>query len=327
MSRSAPVGAGRRVDIEAAVVRRGLAARPGSLAGHHLLFLHVRGQEGHDPSGIRRSWTAALNQGLTLAGLATIEPADVWFPFYGDRFIEAVRTTESMVVPVEALSEHPAATLAPADPGTRVLYETLVAEAAACAGMPDSEALASEGLITGLGGFVVSKLQRQLSWLAARSGLDRIVIAQILRDVAAYLDNDRVRKAVLDAVRETLPASGRLVIVGHSLGTVVAMDLIHEMAPDLDVALLVTAGSPLGIDAVYNRLLIRGPKRPQRIGRWLNTWCPADAVAIGCPLRDDWHGQLDEIIVDNPKDRAHSITDYLGHQTVARHVAETLRRS
>jgi len=321
-----PVGSGP-VDLEAAVVRRGVPARPGALGGNHLLFLHGRGQEGHDPGGMRLAWTAALNQGLTLAGLDTINPGDVWFPFYGDRFVEAVRTTESAFVSVEAVSVQPAATLAPAAPSTRRLYETLVAEAAAYAGMPDDAPLASEGLFSRTGGVLVSKLQRQLSWLAARSGLDTFVIAQILRDVAAYLDKDRVRRTVLDAVLETLPASGRLVIVGHSLGTVVAMDLIPELTPDLDVALLVTAGSPLGIDSVYNRLLVRGPNRPERIRRWLNAWCAADAVAIGCPLRDDWRGQLDEIAVDNPKERAHSITDYLAHHPVAHAVAEGLKLS
>ncbi|RZU74982.1 trypsin-like peptidase [Micromonospora kangleipakensis] len=322
-----PVCAGPSVDLEAAVVRRGVPARPGALGGNHLLFLHGRGQEGHDPGAMRRSWTAALNHGLTLAGLHTIDPVDVWFPFYGDRFMETVRTTESAFVSIEALSAQPAATLAPAAPSTRILYETLVAEAAACAGMPDVDVLAPEGRFSHLVGLVVSKLQRQLSWVAARSGLDTFVIAQILRDVAAYLDNERVRRAVLDAVRETLPASGRLVIVSHSLGTVVAMDLIHELAPNLDVALLVTAGSPLGIDSVYNRLLLCGPNRPERIARWLNTWCPADAVAIGCPLHDDWRGQLDEIAVDNPKERAHNITDYLTHHPVARAVAEALKLS
>lgn len=320
-----PGGAGTMVQPEAAVVRRGAAARAGALGGNHLVFLHGRGQEGHDPDAMRRSWTAALNHGLTLAGINTIDPADAWFPFYGDQFVEAVRVTESTFVSIEALSAEPAATLAPATPSTRLLYETLVAEAAARAGMPDNETLAAEGIFSRLGGFIVSKTQRQLSWLAARSGLDSLFIAQILRDVAAYLDNDRVRRTVLDAVRETLPPSGRMVIVSHSLGTVVAMDLIHQLNSDVDVALLVTAGSPLGLDAVYNRLLVRGPNRPERIGRWLNSWCAADGVAIGCPLRDDWHGQLDEIAVDNPKERAHSITEYLADHPTARCIADDLR--
>jgi V8-like Glu-specific endopeptidase len=320
-----PVGAGTTARPEAAVVRQGAAARAGALGGNHLVFLHGRGQEGHDPAGMRRSWTAALNQGLTLAGINTIDPADAWFPFYGDRFVEAVRVTESTFVSIEAMSAEPAITLAPAAPSTRLLYETLVAEAAARAGMPDNETLAAEGIFSRLGGLVVSKVQRQLSWLAARSGLDSLFIAQVLRDVAAYLDNDRVRGAVLDAVRETLPPSGRMVIVSHSLGTVVAMDLIHELNSAVDVALLVTAGSPLGLDAVYNRLLVRGPNRPERIGHWLNSWCPADGVAIGCPLRDDWRGQLDEIAVDNPKERAHSITEYLTDHTTARTIADGLK--
>jgi len=40
-----------------------------------------------------------------------------------------------------------------------------------------------------------------------------------------------------------------------------------------------------------------------RVGDWLNAWCPADAVAIGCPLRDDWGEQLTEVVTDSPKER------------------------
>lgn len=103
------------------------------------------------------------------------------------------------------------------------------------------------------------------------------------------------------------------------------MDLLTRLPGTADVALLVTAGSPLGLDAVYQRLLAGGPHRPQRVGRWLNTWCPADPVSIGCPLRDDWRGQLDEIIAGNPKDRAHSITEYLADPVLAHAVADCLK--
>ena len=68
---------------------------------------------------------------------------------------------------------------------------------------------------------------------------------------------------------------------------------------------------------MFKRLLSGGPRRPDRVGGWLNAWCPADAVAIGCPLRDDWGDRLTEVITDNPKDRAHSIEEYLADGRVA----------
>jgi hypothetical protein len=87
---------------------------------------------------------------------------------------------------------------------------------------------------------------------------------------------------------------------------------------------LTTAGSPLGLDSVYKRLLVGGPKRPDVVADWLNAWSPADAVAIGCPLADDWADGLTDVAVVNARDRAHSIAEYLSHPEVAGEIGRRL---
>jgi hypothetical protein len=231
---------------------------------------------------------------------------------------EAVAGVDPLAVEVD-----PAEALAPRDASTRSLYESLLEEAAERAGLP-AEAAAAVGEQEGLGD-LVGKLQKQLSWLASRSGLDEVLIAAIFRDVAAYLDRDQVRQRVLDTVLQGVPASGPMVLVSHSLGTVVAMDLVTRLPNQVQVVQLVTAGSPLGMDSVFKRLLVGGPHRPDRVGGWLNAWCPADAVAIGCPLGDDWGERVIEVITNNPKDRAHSIEEYLADRRVADAIGTTLR--
>ncbi|CAN5417358.1 hypothetical protein BH10ACT9_BH10ACT9_17730 [soil metagenome] len=291
---------------------RGVSAPPAAFGGdRHLLFLHGRGQEGRDPEQLRRMWTAGLNQGLTLAGMSTVDPADVFFPYYGDVLLQSAGTRESM-----------RAGLAGED-----LFEQLVAETASQLGMPtalEGTDVATDESLRGFGSVLLGRLHAQLSWIAARSGLDGFLIAQIFKDVASYLDNEQTRGRVLDTVLESVPASGRLVMVTHSLGTVVAMDLLSRLPAALDVELLVTAGSPLGLDAVYNRLVVKGPHRPARIKHWLNTWYAGDPVAIGCPLSRSWTGQLEELTVDNSKDRAHDIAEYLAHAPVAARISKRL---
>lgn len=286
----------------------GLTARPAAFGGAgKLLFLHGRGQAGHDPVTMRRQWTAGLNKGLTLAELAPIDPGDAWMPFYGDRLAAAIGSAE-------ALAGDHAGAFAPRSPTARLLYEQLISEAAMMAGMP------SDGRREGL----VSGVQGALSWLASATNLDHLLIAAVFRDVAAYLDDPAVRRAVLDAVLRTMPESGPVVLVAHSLGTVVAMDLLTELPSRVEVPLLVTVGSPLGLDSVHRRLLSGGPVRPSRVGRWLNVWCPADPVCIGCPLEDDWKGQVEERAVENPLQRAHDVEEYLSHPTIARTIASNL---
>jgi endonuclease G, mitochondrial len=294
----------------------GLAARRPPFDGAtQLLFLHGRRQEGKDPQALRAKWAGGLARGLALTGLPSVDPVDAWFPFYGDAFAASLAAREAIAVDPAAAEADPAEALAPREPSTRSLYESLIEEAAERAGLPPDVAAAPaerEGF-----GDLVGRLQKQLSWVANRSGLDQVLIAAIFRDVAAYLDRDEIRALVLDTVLGTAPASGKLVLVSHSLGTVVAMDLLTRLPDQVEVVQLVTAGSPLGMDTVFKRLLSGGPRRPDRVGSWLNAWCPADAVAIGCPLRDDWGDRLTEVITDNPKDRAHSIEEYLADGRVA----------
>jgi endonuclease G len=299
--------------VAAEAIAHGVKARPGAFGGtRHLLFLHGRGQQGRNPDELRRIWTAGLNQGLTLAGLGTVDPADVNFPFYGDVLMAPGAR--------EALD---------ADTEGGALYQQLIAEAASELGMPaevDDTDLAADERLPGFVNGLLGNVQKQLSWIAARSGLDGIVIARIFKDVASYLDNDQIRRRVLDTVMETVPDSGPLVLVSHSLGSVVAVDLMSQLASTLEVELFVTAGSPLGLDAVYKKLLVGGAHRPDRIGHWLNTWYAGDPIAIGCPLRTAWTGQLQEIAVDNPKERAHDIAEYLAHAPVASSIRERLGR-
>ncbi|WP_329224192.1 serine protease [Streptomyces canus] len=308
---------------ERAAVHEGLRARDGAFGGdRHLVFLHGRSQEGKDPEKLRRDWAAGLNQGLVRAGLPPVDPADVWFPYYGDRLAQALTAHEAVPHVVEAPTASAAEVVAPSAPSARAVYEEIIGEAALKWNMPQEPQLATEGF--GLGD-LVGALQKRLSWLAARSDLDAWAIALIFRDVAAYLDDARpVREEVLDCVLEAVPDSGEVVLVSHSLGTVVGLDLTTRLSPGVSVVHLTTAGSPLGLDSVYSRLLVGGPKRPDVVGDWSNVWCPNDAVAIGCPLADDWADGLADLAVINARDRAHSIVEYLSHTEVARSVGSRL---
>ncbi|MFE5678096.1 trypsin-like serine peptidase [Streptomyces erythrochromogenes] len=309
-----PAPAGTRVGLKAPMNAFGGA--------RHLVFLHGRSQQGRDPEVLRRGWTGGLNHGLTRAGLRTVDPAHVWFPYYGDRIVEVVGQHEALPAsyadaPAVAALE---AFAARSEHGT---YEQLVMEAAVLAGMPPNGQEAAENI----GSTIVGSLQGALGWLAAKTDVDALAIATVFRDVDAYLSDQAVREAVLDRVSEEIPHEGELVLVTHSLGTVVGMDLVaNRLPPGMKVTLLVTAGSPLGMNAVTSRLLPPGTDRPGAVRAWVNAWCPTDAVAIGCPLEPVWGKLTEEHAVVNASDRAHSIEEYLAHPEVATAIDTFLAR-
>ncbi len=282
--------------------RTGLTGR--ARDGRHLVLLHGRSQSGEDLPGVRAHWAGGLARGLAAAGLPPIDARDASFPFYGAALTGALGSAREVVLSDAAPGARPDA--AP----VRDAYTAVLEEAARATGMPASEP-AEGSRESG----ALDLVQRALSWLAGRSALDEAVIATVFRDVAAYLTDERVRKVVLDVVLDELPPDGDLVLVAHSLGTVVAMDVLQNL-PDRHVPLLVTAGSPLGLDAVHTELLAPVLRRPANVARWVNAWAVPDAVAIGCPLGDDWSGVLD-VRTANPRSGAHDIAEYLADARVA----------
>jgi len=91
-----------------------------------------------------------------------------------------------------------------------------------------------------------------------------------------------LRKRFIDALKVAAAAPGPLVVVSHSMGTIIAYDCLRncEDCPSIDT--LFTLGSPLGLDAVQDNLKPKGAKGvdyPTKIKRaWINVYDKLDPV-------------------------------------------------
>lgn len=268
-----------------------------------LVFVHGRGQEAKDPAVLERTWRAGLAAGLVKAEAPAVDATPSVFPYYGDLLyrITAELAQRGERVDLEALPGplHP---YLPADTGA--VEREMLADMAAMTGAVDEEGL-DRVLSWGAA-------RRALSWVAQHTRLDQEIIKAQVQDVAVYLT--RARDQVLTQVRNGIPADVPIVLVSHSLGTVVACDLLDD--PDLRnrTVLWVTAGSPLGLDAVQRNLLNKGSHNPGV--PWLTCYDVNDVVALGHPLHRTWGDPLRDVEVDNGNS-PHSIERYLGHPEVA----------
>lgn len=143
-----------------------------------------------------------------------------------------------------------------------------------------------------------------------------------------YLKDPKVRASVLRRVLDYLPESGRLVIVGHSLGSVIAADLVRRLPVDIEVTGLLTIGSPLAQDAFHPEglpKLLAAP--PANLAWWVNLWGTADPVPIRRGVSNAFPWALDQRVQQrlelNPV-TAHEATTYLRDATVARAVGYAL---
>lgn len=102
-------------------------------------------------------------------------------------------------------------------------------------------------------------------------------VVRALRQVTLYLTDDTVRAAAQERVAAHIGPETR-VVIGHSLGSVVAFESVHRM--DRELPLLLTLGSPLGLrTVVYERLRPQPPSVPPTVRRWVNLADRDDLIA------------------------------------------------
>ncbi|WP_176062791.1 hypothetical protein [Serratia marcescens] len=153
------------------------------------------------------------------------------------------------------------------------------------------------------------------------------LLLRVIRQGHTYLSSPGAAKAVDSIVRPFLQRSPQ-VLITHSLGTVIAFKLLREMAAkgiDVQIPLLITMGSPLGLDAFKAKL--GAPRRkPAFVERWMNFYDPSDFVALGKPLSEEnFASDIDnDGAVDNKTFNAHGIVGYLPHKGVIDALKRTL---
>lgn len=108
-------------------------------------------------------------------------------------------------------------------------------------------------------------------------------VAKALTQVTAYLGDPNIRAQVQQRVDRLIGPDTRI-IIGHSLGSVIAYEAAHRLTHN--VPLLITLGSPLGLRSVVcDRTHPQPPGYPPQVTRWVNIADRNDLVAAEPDLR------------------------------------------
>jgi PGAP1-like protein len=273
-----------------------------------IVGVHGIGQQFGSGYQLEGVWYDAMRGGLVAAGhpslAEALAPGDVQVVFFGDLF----RPPGTM-----AAQEPP---FSPADirPGLErdvlmTLYQAAVAQ--------DPSLDVPEGTM-GLGRAATRVMLDRLARSATFARVAQRAFIGNLKQVTAFLTDPTVKHKVLARVREQIIRDTR-VVVGHSLGSVVAYEyLCHDR--QTSVELLVTLGSPLGIPNVVFDKLTPAPTNgagawPGTLASWVNIADPDDIVALRKDLTSLFPGiapgqRVTDRLVDNG-DEPHAIDRYL----------------
>lgn len=292
----------------------------------HLVFVHGRSQELKDADALKKEWVIAWQTGLAKSGLATPIPLSaIRFPYYGQTLIDLVdgaSAADAADIIVRGMS------------GNDIEEEFIrgaLAEAADRAGITEDEIdarLQDDDPVIERGP-ANWKLTRVLASLLDRRlpGASGSTVALVTRDVYKYVRNPGIGRRIDEGVRQAFSSDVEMVVVGHSLGSVVAYSLLAHAgaAAGWKVPLFVTVGSPLAITVIKQALAPL--EHPQVAAHWMNARDPSDIVAL-YPLTAA-HFPVQPGIenadhVSNGTPNRHGIEGYLSDALVAKRIYDAL---
>ncbi|MBB5131971.1 hypothetical protein HNP84_001684 [Thermocatellispora tengchongensis] len=176
-----------------------------------------------------------------------------------------------------------------------------------------------KGVKEAAGESLTGALRWATEWLLERLEHRAVAFATLFcPEVAAYLESPngpartRSREVVAEVIRRNRPQ----VVIAHSLGSVVTYETLHAN-PDLEVELLITLGSPLGMRNVVFERLLPAPLggmggRPPGVKRWVNIADEDDIAAIPPSLRSCFTGVDQDTLVNLDWIDFHTVEKYLG---------------
>jgi len=137
------------------------------------------------------------------------------------------------------------------------------------------------------------------------------------KDGKKFKVREELRNRLLASMRTALQQGEKLVLVTHSMGTMVAYDVLRNCPDCPPVDTLFTLGSPLGITEVQEQLLAQGKEQvdfPPALGHWINVYDPLDPICGADPQFDDYapfEGRaVQDVKESNWGNWRHTITHY-----------------
>jgi hypothetical protein len=141
-------------------------------------------------------------------------------------------------------------------------------------------------------------------------------------EINRYFNNtdgvgSRIRDLLKQTLRPMLEQQENVLLIGHSLGTVIAYDTLWELSHRDGVTGKVdflTLGSPLGMHYIQRRLLgmnnLGKKSYPGLIRRWINFSAEGDVTALNQHLNESFQPMLELGLAESIEDHCHGIYNF-----------------
>lgn len=146
-------------------------------------------------------------------------------------------------------------------------------------------------------------------------------------EMKRYFQNENdiacdIRELLKIALRPMLSSNDKVLLISHSLGSVIAYDTLWELSHQEHlpgkIDLFLTIGSPLGMNYVQRRLMGNHHtgvnKYPTNIRRWINISATGDVTALDRNFSDDFSTMTELGLVESIEDHCEGIYNFFRNE-------------
>lgn len=280
-----------------------------------ILFIHGMNQQKYTAQSLQKYWCDIFNQGINDCHISLKSPLNIQLAFYGDLItahhlsnhfdVDTLLPKFLLDFHVPYFSKKPSSTLVP--------HISSIPTFSSQHPMPIKTQLYLASQI-----IKDSALREFVLLLNHFPQLHESLIHRFLIETYLYLDNPTFLQEVHQRVLSCLDPREEYIIVAHSLGTVIAYNLLQHIHSNYTIRRFITLGSPLAFRVIQSKIT-HPIVRPMSLhGDWFNFYSRDDFLTA-FPLSDTpfnfeppIFNQQIHTFINHP----HNIIGYLQHPAV-----------
>ena len=292
-----------------------------------IIFVHGMNQQKYDADSLKQHWLDIFQQGIDELHLdVTTTKLKIELPFYADLILKHQLSNSfdlGHFLPKSLLEYH-------IHKGTQKAAPLNIQSTTEIPQLPFFRANQSLKFSTHLyllTQFIKDKtLKEFVSVLNNFPKLHENLIHKFLIETYFYLANPDFMEEVHQRILASLEEDEEHIIVAHSLGTVIAFNLLQQLKSKYNIERFITLGCPLAFKVIQSKL-IQPIERPVSLrGEWLNFYSSEDFLTT-FPLVDapfDFQPKIINIAISTFISTPHEIIGYLQHPDVIQNILEPI---
>ncbi|MCG2573009.1 hypothetical protein LVY74_05480 [Acinetobacter sp. ME22] len=292
-----------------------------------IIFIHGIKQQIFDANSFQEYWLNVFNTGMhKIEAQVDVDQLDLAFPFYGDILnefnhrkainLETLRPNWSFLAKLPRIRQQRSDALKQA-----------LAEIPLLPHDAQHQPYSMKNRFFVLSQLAKDRMLKEMVMLLNHfPDLHESLIQKFLCEVYLYWYNPDFKQQVHERILSCFEPHQRHIVIAHSLGTVVAYNLLHELSNQYEIKRFITLASPLPFN-VMQRHLAHPLQKPKVLsGDWHNFYSQEDYLTTFpmLPPVFDFHPQINNKLITTFADKPHEIIGYLQHPMVIRRVLELI---